>query len=150
MINEEENLDQQLASKNIIWIGKETTFGNTVCQWTFKWMTQQGIRIDTIARTSGLELAIKSLEAPLKTGTAPDMIIIDRSLESVGIESFSTIVSDCIPECWVVELVTSKDPIQPDGSVIYLQKPFKKSDWLDLLNHCFVECPNPQWSKSYS
>ncbi len=85
----------------------------------------------------------------MKIGIPPDMVIVDRSLSSVGIENFSTIVGDCIPECWVVELVSAKDPIQPDGSVIFLQRPFKKLDWLDLLHHCFIECPNPQWSRSY-
>ncbi len=139
---------EEQVSKNVIWIGKETTFSNNVCRWTFKWMAENGIRMDSISRTSGLELAIASLEAPLKIGAPPNMIIIDRSLDAVGIENFSTIVSDCIPECWVVELVSAKDPIQPDGSVIYLQRPFKKQDWLDLLEHCFIQCPTPQWSKS--
>ena len=112
-------------------------------------MKEHSIEIQTITRTCGLELAIKSLETPLKIGISPELVVLDRSLNSVGIENFSTIVSDCIPECWVVELVTEKDPIQPDGAVIFVQRPIKKQDWLDLLYHCFIECPNPQWSKSY-
>ncbi len=113
-------------------------------------MKPHSIILKTITRISGLDLAIKSLEAPLKIGIPPEMVIVDRSLNSVGIENFSTIVGDCIPECWVVELVSAKDPIQPDGSIIFLQRPFKKQDWLDLLHHCFIECPTPQWSRSYT
>jgi hypothetical protein len=104
----------------------------------------------TITRTSGLELALESLETPLKIGIPPSLVVIDRSLQAVGIDNFSALVSDCIPECWVVELVTAKDPILPEGSVIFLQRPFKKQDWTEILNHCFVESPNPQWSKTLS
>ncbi len=138
------------GSRHMVWIGKETTFSNSVCQWTIEWMKDHAIGITNIIRTSGLELAIESLETPLKQGSPPEMVIVDRSLNSVGIENFSTMVGDCIPETWVIELVSSKDPIQPDGTVVYMQRPFKKQDWLDLLHHCFVECPNPQWSKSYN
>jgi hypothetical protein len=137
------------SGKHVVWIGKETTFSNSVCQWTIDWMDKHGIGVTKIIRTSGLELAVESLETPLKIGIPPEMVIVDRSLNAVGIENFSTMVGDCIPECWVIELVASQDPIQPDGSVIYLQRPFKKQDWLDLLQHCFIECPNPQWSKSF-
>ena len=144
--------DSQLPpSKHIVWIGKESAFSNKVCQWTLDWLDEhKGLGIDTIIRTSGFEAAVSSLEEPLKIGSPPEMIIVDRSMNAVGVEHFSTMVSDCIPECWLVEFVTGRDTLYKSNAVIYLQKGFKKSDWEDLLEHCFIECPNPQWSKTAS
>ena len=137
------------TSKHIVWIGKESSFSNRICHWTLEWLdTHRYLAIDTITRTSGFEGAVASLEEPLKMGTAPEMVIVDRSIKAVGFEHFAAMVSDCIPECWIVELVSNKDTVPRSRSVIYMQKNFKKNDWLDLLYHCFVESPNPQWSKS--
>lgn len=129
-------------------MGKPTQFSASVCQWTLRWLKKNNFPDRQIVRTSGLEMALRSLEKPLKNGTPPDMVIVDRSLNAVGIDHFSNLIADCMPEVWVVEMVSLKDNIQPDTSVIYMKKPFLKNDWHDLLRHCFIECPTPQWSKS--
>lgn len=136
--------------KHIAWVGNDDHFGRLVGEWTLKWFKNNGFPAYQIVRTQGLEMALQSLEKPLRMGNPPDLVIIDRSPEAVGIDHFSTIVADCIPETWVIELVLPEDTIQADGSVMYMKKPFHKQDWLNILRHCFVDCPNPQWSRSTS
>jgi len=136
--------------RHIAWIGQDDHFAHLIGEWTLKWFKNNGFPSYQIVRSHGLEMTLQSLEKPLRMGQPPDLVIVDRSPNAVGIDHFSNIVADCIPESWVVELVLPEDLIQTDGSVIYLKKPFNKQDWINLLKHCFIECPNPQWSKTLS
>ncbi len=145
-----ENTPPSPPSKHIVWVGKESPFSTRVCRWTLDWLNEnRELGIDTIIRTSGFENALSSLEKPLKIGNPPELIVVDRSITATGIEHFSSMISDCIPECWVVELASPKDTFQKSSGVFYLQKGFKKADWIELLEHCFLECQSPQWSKAY-
>jgi hypothetical protein len=143
-----ENNSQSRFKGHVVWVGKGTLSSDKLCRWTLKWIAEQQINIASIAQVDSLEMALESLEAPVRLGNPPEMVIVDRELKCAGIETFSEKVQNCIPECWVVELVSSKDLIQPEGNVIYMEKPINEEDWFDLLRHCFLECPNPQWSKS--
>lgn len=122
-----------------------------IAQWTLRWMLLHDLPTDTSIYTcKSIAEAERALEAPITAGEPPALIVIDQG-SSPRQESirFADKLRQCIPEAWIIELVTSKMPMgRKTNEAFWLKKPVVKGDWEDVLQHVFIQAGSPQWSNA--
>lgn len=124
----------------------------TLARWTVQWILRHDVPVDTTIYTcASLEQAQESLSAPLSQGNPPALVVIDHSNPDPGVTRFGENLRACIPETWVIELVTGETPLPQDGDHAFLvRKPIQRADWEDVLQHVFLQARTPQWSRIQS
>jgi len=126
---------------------------DALAQWTLRWMLQHDLPADTaIYSCTRLDQALRSLEEPLAAGEPPALIVFDHgdppTPETIR---FCERLHSCIPEAWIVELVSSKMPLPKNpGDSFWVKKPVCQEDWVDVLQHVFLQAATPQWSNADS
>ena len=123
---------------------------DTLARWTVQWILRNEIPIDTTIYTcSSLEQANETLAEPLAAGSPPALVVIDHTNQDPAITRFGELLRSCIPETWVIEMVTGETPLPQDGDQAFLvHKPIRRGDWEDVLQHVFVQARSPQWSRA--
>jgi len=123
---------------------------DTLARWTVQWILRNEIPVDTTIYTcSSLEQAGESLAGPLAAGMPPALVVIDHCKPDPAITRFGELLRSCIPETWVVEMVTGESPLPQDGESAFLvRKPVNRGDWEDVLQHVFIQARSPQWSRA--
>ncbi len=124
-----------------------------MAQWTLQWMLQHDLSADTAIYTcTRLDQALRSLEDPLAAGEPPALIVFDHGVPpTVETVHFCDKLRSCIPEAWIVELVSKEMPLPQDPSdSFWIKKPVCKEDWIDVLQHVFLQAATPQWSNADS
>ena len=117
--------------------------------WIISWVQDKDISIDpTVYTCSNTKLARHSLQVPLELGSPPSLIIIDHDINEEDISAFAREVREGIPETWVIELASDNTIIPQENNIFLLKKPFKKTEWEEILTHVFLKASTPQWSKA--
>lgn len=114
-------------------------------------MLSHAFSADTaIYACKGLEQGAEALETPLSQGESPALIVLDHGrTPSEKSIAFGKRLRDAIPESWIVELVESDYPTpEKSDDAFFMQKPVRRPDWEDVLQHVFVEACSPQWSNA--
>lgn len=125
---------------------------DTLARWTVQWILNHEIPVDTTIFTCcSLEQASESLSQPLANGTPPALVVIDHCKADPAVTRFGELLRACIPETWVIEMVTGETPLPRDGEQAFLvRKPVNRADWEDVLHYVFVQARTPQWSRVQS
>ena len=75
------------------------------------------------------------------------LVLIDRRTSGCT-PDLARLVSDCIPEAWVVEILSDSDRLPPDECAFVLRESTGREEWEAMLHHCLNESPSPQWSRT--
>lgn len=117
-----------------------------VSRWILEWVERSGADVErSVYLMDSIELARVSLAEPLRIGDPPALVILDRATSKDP--SFAELVSDCIPECWVVEILEEQDLVPLRGGIVGIRSNARRDEWESTLHHCLQECPSPQWSR---
>lgn len=117
-----------------------------ISRWILDWIDHSGADLErSVYLLDSVELARASLSEPLREGDPPLLVIIDRA--TAGDPSFAALVSDCIPECWVIEILGEQDLVPTRPSIVGIRQNARRDEWESMLHHCLQECPTPQWSR---
>lgn len=117
-----------------------------ISRWILEWVEHSGADVDrAVYLMDSIDLAQASLAEPVRLGEPPVLVVIDRTTS--GTPDFAERVADCIPECWVVEILSDTDAIPVREGVMGIRHNARRDEWESLLHHCLQECPSPQWSR---
>ncbi len=117
-------------------------------RWILDWIDRSGSDLErAIFLCDSAELARESLALPVLEGDPPGLVIIDRNAAG-GTPDLAKMVSDCIPETWVLEILSDSDVIGAQDGRIALRHSARRDEWDSMLHHCLHESPSPQWSRS--
>lgn len=117
-----------------------------ISRWILEWVENSGAEIErSVYLLDSVDLARASLSEPVRMGEPPLMVIVDRATS--GDPAFAELVSDCIPECWVVEILSDTDLLPARESIVGIRHNARRDEWESMLHHCVHVCPSPQWSK---
>jgi len=117
-----------------------------ISRWVLEWVENSGADIEpSVYLLDSIDLARASLAEPLRLGEPPVLVIIDRITS--GDPAFAKLVSDCIPETWVVEILGDQDVLPQSECIVGLRHNARRDEWESMLHHCLQECPSPQWSR---
>lgn len=118
-------------------------------RWILDWISRSGSDLESVVYLcDSPALARESLALPVREGEPPSMVLVDRSTKGCDAD-LARLISDCIPETWVIEILSDNDPLPTDGgAVMALRESARRDEWESLLHHCLHESPSPQWSKA--
>lgn len=117
-------------------------------RWILEWIERSGSDLEKmIYLCDSPELARESLALPVREGDPPAIVIIDRSTQGCTAD-LARLVSDCIPETWVIEILADTDAPPPEEGSTALRESARRDEWESLLHHCLHESPAPQWSRA--
>ncbi len=121
-----------------------------IADWTVAWLIAKKLDPHPMVFVChDLEMAERSLELPLQQAKPPALVILDHQGKDPEMSRFSKKLRDCIPESWVVDLVSKEGLLPADPSSAHvIWKPTLREDWEDLLGHLFLRASTPQWSKA--
>jgi hypothetical protein len=132
----------------IFLICSEPEQGSRWSRWILEWIERSGSDLErAIYLCDSPELARESLAMPVSLGVPPGMVIVDREAAG-GTPELAKMVSDCIPEAWVIEILSDSDTIDPNDGMVAIRRSACKEEWDSILHHCLHESPSPQWSRS--
>ena len=132
----------------IFLICSDSELGARWSRWILEWIERSGSDLErAVYLCDSAELARESLALPVAEGEPPGMVIIDRGATG-GTPDLAKLVSDCIPEAWVIEVLSDSDLIPPHDGLVGLRRSARRDEWESMLHHCLHESPSPQWSRS--
>lgn len=131
----------------IFLICSETEPGAQWSRWILEWIERSGSDLErAVYLCDSADLARESLALPVSVGEPPGMVIVDRAATG-GTSDLARMISDCIPEAWVIEILSDSDTVGVNG-LFALRRLARREEWESMLHHCLHECPAPQWSRS--
>ena len=117
-------------------------------RWILDWIERSGSDAEKcVYLCDSAELARESLALPVREGEPPGLVLVDRRASGCTPELVRQL-SDCIPEAWVVEIISDSDALVEDGSSFCLRESARRDEWETILHHCINESPSPQWSRA--
>jgi hypothetical protein len=117
-------------------------------RWILEWIERSGSDAEkSVYLCDSPVLARESLALPVREGAPPCLVLIDRQTTGCTPE-LARLVSDCIPEAWVVEILVDSDPLPPEANAFILRESARRDEWESMLHHCLNESPSPQWSRA--
>lgn len=117
-------------------------------RWILEWIERSGSDAEQcVYLCDSAELARESLSLPVSEGDPPGIVLIDRQTPGCTAD-LARLISDCIPEAWVVEILADTDPMIPEHSSFCLRESARREEWESMLHHCLHESPSPQWSRT--
>jgi hypothetical protein len=117
-------------------------------RWILEWIERSGSDMEkSVYLCDSPDLARESLALPVREGEPPALVLIDRRTAGCT-PDLARLVTDCIPEAWVVEILSDSDPLPPDESAFVLRESTGREEWESMLHHCLNESPSPQWSRT--
>lgn len=132
----------------IFLICSDSELGARWSRWILEWIERSGSDLErAVYLCDSAELARESLALPVNEGDPPGMVIIDRTAAG-GTPDLARLVSDCIPETWVIEILTDSDLVSSQEGLVALRRSARRDEWESMLHHCLHESPAPQWSRS--
>ena len=132
----------------IFLICSDTELGARWSRWILEWIDRSGSDLErAVYLCDSADLARESLALPVSEGEPPGMVIVDR-IATGGSPDLARLVSDCIPEAWVIEILSDSDTILPHDGQVALRRSARRDEWESMLHHCLHESPSPQWSRS--
>ena len=97
-------------------------------RWVLEWIERSGSDLDkSIYLCDSPDLARESLALPVREGDPPSLVLIDRQTSGCT-PDLARMVSDCIPEAWVVEILADTDPIPPEANVFVLRESARRDE----------------------
>lgn len=118
-----------------------------ISRWLLEWLEHSGTDVERcVYLLDSIELARASLSEPLREGEPPLLVVVDRATSKDP--EFAALVADCIPECWVVEILGEQDVVPVRESIVGIRQNARRDEWESILHHCLQECPSPQWSRA--
>jgi hypothetical protein len=134
---------------HILMVSADDNHSALIAEWTTDWLNTNGIPIDkTIYICCDPQLASSSLQVPVQLGNPPSLVILDHGNNGDAMHHFSELLHDCIPECWIIDLIDPESMLPKSHSAFIFRKPVKKEDWEDVLQHIYLLANSPQWSNA--
>ncbi len=132
----------------IFLICSDSEQGSRWSRWILEWIERSGSDLErAVYLCDSAELARESLALPVSVGEPPGMVIVDR-VAAGGSQDLARLVADCIPEAWVIEILSDSDTIDPASNLVVLRRSSRRDEWESMLHHCLHESPSPQWSRA--
>ena len=132
----------------IFLICSDSEQGSRWSRWILEWIERSGSDLErAVYLCDSADLARESLAVPVSVGEPPGMVIVDRAAAD-GSPDLARLVADCIPEAWVIEILSDSDTLDPASGLVVLRRSSRRDEWESMLHHCLHESPSPQWSRA--